>query len=117
MIHSLEAAFFNHIELFWQILNDITGNLDAKQACKEALKIHKKYLNKVSFTLFYFVDLIKKKNSLMKFPNCPQFLLVVELHDICGECCLLSSIFFSAYYCYRLRHIKHYFFGTKAFIV
>ncbi|KAF3341177.1 TBC1 domain family member 15 isoform X2 [Carex littledalei] len=30
-----------------KILNDITGNLDAKQACKEALKIHKKYLNKV----------------------------------------------------------------------
>ncbi|KAJ3691495.1 hypothetical protein LUZ61_020659 [Rhynchospora tenuis] len=30
-----------------KILNDITGNLDAKKACKEALKIHKKYLNKV----------------------------------------------------------------------
>ncbi|KAJ4775555.1 Ypt/Rab-GAP domain of gyp1p superfamily protein [Rhynchospora pubera] len=30
-----------------KILNDITGSLDAKKACKEALKIHKKYLNKV----------------------------------------------------------------------
>ncbi|XP_020115156.1 TBC1 domain family member 15 [Ananas comosus] len=29
-----------------QILNDITGNLDAKKACDEALKIHQKYLNK-----------------------------------------------------------------------
>ncbi|XP_043691718.1 rab GTPase-activating protein 22-like isoform X2 [Telopea speciosissima] len=29
-----------------QILNDITGNLDAKKACREALKVHKKYLSK-----------------------------------------------------------------------
>ncbi|OVA19200.1 Rab-GTPase-TBC domain [Macleaya cordata] len=30
-----------------KILNDISGNLDAKKACKEALKVHKKYLNKL----------------------------------------------------------------------
>lgn len=30
-----------------KILNDITGNLDAKKACSEALKLHKKYLSKV----------------------------------------------------------------------
>ncbi|KAJ4726924.1 TBC1 domain family member 15 [Melia azedarach] len=29
-----------------KILGDITGNLDAKKACTEALKIHKKYLSK-----------------------------------------------------------------------
>lgn len=31
-----------------KILGDITGKLDAKKACKEALKIHKKYLSKTS---------------------------------------------------------------------
>jgi hypothetical protein len=30
-----------------QILNDITGNLDAKKACSGAMKLHKKYLKKV----------------------------------------------------------------------
>lgn len=30
-----------------QILNDITGNLDAKKACAGAMKLHKKYLKKV----------------------------------------------------------------------
>ncbi|KAG7025437.1 TBC1 domain family member 15 [Cucurbita argyrosperma subsp. argyrosperma] len=29
------------------ILGDVTGNLDAKKACNEALKLHKKYLSKV----------------------------------------------------------------------
>ncbi|XP_077229145.1 ypt/Rab-GAP domain of gyp1p superfamily protein isoform X3 [Tasmannia lanceolata] len=29
-----------------KILNDITGSLDAKKACNEALKLHKKYLSK-----------------------------------------------------------------------
>lgn len=29
-----------------QILSDITGNMDARKVCKEALKIHKKYLSK-----------------------------------------------------------------------
>ncbi|XP_010905820.1 rab GTPase-activating protein 22 isoform X1 [Elaeis guineensis] len=29
-----------------KILNDITGKLDAKKACNEALKLHKKYLSK-----------------------------------------------------------------------
>ncbi|XP_062080188.1 rab GTPase-activating protein 22 isoform X1 [Humulus lupulus] len=33
-----------------QILGDITGNLDAKKACNEALKIHKKYLRKTQKT-------------------------------------------------------------------
>ncbi|KAF4358184.1 hypothetical protein F8388_009467 [Cannabis sativa] len=33
-----------------QILGDITGNLDAKKACNEALKIHKKYLKKTQKT-------------------------------------------------------------------
>lgn len=31
-----------------RILGDITGNLDAKKACKDALKIHKKYLSKTN---------------------------------------------------------------------
>ena len=30
-----------------QILNDMTGNLDAKKACTGAMKLHKKYLKKV----------------------------------------------------------------------
>ncbi|KAJ6773693.1 TBC1 DOMAIN FAMILY MEMBER 15-LIKE ISOFORM X1 [Salix purpurea] len=29
-----------------QILSDITGNIDARKVCKDALKIHKKYLSK-----------------------------------------------------------------------
>ncbi|PNX92673.1 TBC1 domain family member 15-like protein [Trifolium pratense] len=29
-----------------KILNDTTGNLDAKKACMEAVKLHKKYLRK-----------------------------------------------------------------------
>lgn len=33
-----------------QILGGITGNLDAKKACNEALKIHKKYLSKTQKT-------------------------------------------------------------------
>ncbi|RVW53781.1 hypothetical protein CK203_101398 [Vitis vinifera] len=33
-----------------KILGDITGNLDAKKACNEALKLHKKYLSKVNPT-------------------------------------------------------------------
>ncbi|KAL5990521.1 hypothetical protein ACLOJK_011423 [Asimina triloba] len=31
-----------------KILNEITGNLDAKKACNEALKLHKKYMSKAS---------------------------------------------------------------------
>lgn len=31
----------------FQILNDMTGNLDAKKACAGAMKLHKKYLKKV----------------------------------------------------------------------
>eukprot|EP00249_Psilotum_nudum_P023147 c28759_g2_i6 orf=849-2477(+) len=34
-----------------KVLNDITGKLDAKKACKEALKIHKKYLLKANKTV------------------------------------------------------------------
>ena len=33
-----------------QILNDITGNLDAKKACIGAMKLHKKYLKKAQAT-------------------------------------------------------------------
>ena len=33
----------------FQILNDMTGNLDAKKACSSAMKLHKKYLKKVLF--------------------------------------------------------------------
>ncbi|KAL6538404.1 hypothetical protein OROGR_012392 [Orobanche gracilis] len=33
-----------------KILNDITGNLDAKKACTGAMKLHKKYLKKVPTT-------------------------------------------------------------------
>jgi len=36
------------MKLSLQILGDITSSLDAKKACKEALKIQEKYLNKVS---------------------------------------------------------------------
>ena len=32
----------------FQILNDVNGNLDAKKACAGALKLHKKYLKKVT---------------------------------------------------------------------
>jgi hypothetical protein len=35
-----------------QILNEITGSLDAKKACRGALQIHEKYLNTVSSFLF-----------------------------------------------------------------
>jgi hypothetical protein len=35
----------------FQILNDVNGNLDAKKACAGALKLHKKYLKKVIFSL------------------------------------------------------------------
>lgn len=41
---------------FWnKILNDITGNLDAKKACYDALKLQNKYLSKVCiiFQLHY----------------------------------------------------------------
>ncbi|KAL6522463.1 hypothetical protein OROMI_031618 [Orobanche minor] len=34
-----------------KILNDITGNLDAKRACVGAMKLHKKYLEKLSLSL------------------------------------------------------------------
>lgn len=33
-----------------KILNDITGNLDAKKACSRAMKLHKKYLKKAKKT-------------------------------------------------------------------
>jgi hypothetical protein len=36
-----------------QILNEITGSLDAKKACREALQIHEKYLNTVSPLFIY----------------------------------------------------------------
>jgi len=36
--------------LLFQIMGDITGSLDAKKALTEALKIHKKYLNKARIT-------------------------------------------------------------------
>lgn len=32
----------------WQLLNDVTGMVDPKEACKAALKLHSKYLRKVS---------------------------------------------------------------------
>lgn len=38
----------SHMKLSLQILGDITSSLDAKKACKEALKIQEKYLNRVS---------------------------------------------------------------------
>ncbi|KAE8667788.1 early nodulin-like protein 3-like [Hibiscus syriacus] len=33
-----------------KILNDVTGSLDAKKACNEAIKLHKKYLKKAKMT-------------------------------------------------------------------
>ena len=41
------------LERGFQILNDVTGKLDARKACKEALKIHKKYLLKVHIYNLY----------------------------------------------------------------
>lgn len=35
-------------ELCFQILGDVCGNLDAKKALNEALKVHRKYLRKAS---------------------------------------------------------------------
>ncbi|XP_057798143.1 rab GTPase-activating protein 22-like isoform X2 [Salvia miltiorrhiza] len=50
-----------------QILGEITGNLDAKKALKEALSIHKKYLSKASFTLLSLPSLlILYKKSILK---------------------------------------------------
>ncbi|XP_028807697.1 GTPase-activating protein GYP7-like [Neltuma alba] len=42
-----------------KILNDMTGNLDAKKACTGAMKLHKKYLKKVVYSL----SLVPKKSS------------------------------------------------------
>jgi hypothetical protein len=42
-----------HVFLCKQILNDITGSLDAKKACRGALQIHEKYLNTVSPLLMH----------------------------------------------------------------
>lgn len=39
-----------------QILNDMTGNLDAKKACTGALKLHKKYMKKVRYFLLYWLS-------------------------------------------------------------
>jgi hypothetical protein len=36
------------VKVGMQILGDIAGNLDAKKACKEALKIHEKFLKKAN---------------------------------------------------------------------
>ena len=38
-----------HFLVFFQILNDIAGDLDAKKACTNAMKLHKKYLKQVGF--------------------------------------------------------------------
>lgn len=38
-----------------QLLNDVTGKIDPKQACKSALKLHSKYLRKVGL---FFSSLI-----------------------------------------------------------
>ncbi|KAG4971917.1 hypothetical protein JHK85_038338 [Glycine max] len=44
-----------------KILNDTTGNIDAKKACSGAMKLHKKYLKKVfSATLPHFPYLSRK---------------------------------------------------------
>lgn len=45
----------SHMKLSLQILGDITSSLDAKKACKEALKIQEKYLNKVISFLLNFL--------------------------------------------------------------
>ena len=45
-----------------QILGDIAGNLDAKKACKEALKIHEKFLKKVSF--YHSFKLVEDKSFI-----------------------------------------------------
>ncbi|PHU13447.1 hypothetical protein BC332_14652 [Capsicum chinense] len=44
-----------------QILDEITGNLDAKKALKEALKVHKKYMSKANDD--------KKKDMQIGFPT------------------------------------------------
>ncbi|GJM87297.1 hypothetical protein PR202_ga03237 [Eleusine coracana subsp. coracana] len=47
-----EFSFVDTMYL-WEILNDITGSLDAKKACRGALQIHEKYLNTVSPLLIH----------------------------------------------------------------
>ncbi|XP_039048551.1 TBC1 domain family member 15-like isoform X1 [Hibiscus syriacus] len=47
-----------------KILNDMTGNLDAKKACIGALKLHKKYLKKMT--------LHELKSSFFSLMLCPQ---------------------------------------------
>lgn len=37
------------LSCIFQILNDIAGDLDAKKACANAMKLHKKYLKQVAF--------------------------------------------------------------------
>lgn len=58
----MEKNFLRNLTLLWfygdlvvfvffgwlQILGGIAGNLDARKACKEALKIHEKFLKKVT---------------------------------------------------------------------
>lgn len=48
----------SYYELFLQIVEEITGNLDAKKVCKDALKIHSKYLSKVGYILAYYFCVI-----------------------------------------------------------
>ena len=59
----------NESRFILQILSDITGNMDARKVCKDALKIHKKYLSKVCFILSYtFICVhIYLPNSLRKY--------------------------------------------------
>jgi len=38
---------------YLQILNDIAGDIDAKKACTNAMKLHKKYLKQVQQVFFF----------------------------------------------------------------
>lgn len=58
--------------IFWamlQILNDITGSLDAKKACNDALKLQARYMTKVCCLLIVYVYLER-----------------VEVHQTCTSC-------------------------------
>jgi hypothetical protein len=55
-----------------KILNDTTGNLDAKKACMEAVKLHKKYLRKVICSLQLFCC----KYSLTDLVICFRYIII-----------------------------------------
>ncbi|KAK8706069.1 hypothetical protein V6N13_049647 [Hibiscus sabdariffa] len=94
-----------------QILNDMTGNLDAKKACLGAMKLHKKYLKKVLlFSLqqlddsFVALHFISKVSSMKNSSTGNSLILKLSFHVVnagqedtvkekpCGDFCLVKSL-------------------------